>query len=110
MEHARFDAMSRSFSRSATQRGSFRAFMAAGLGLGALQLGKEHAAAKKKLNARCKSTKECAGKLRCKKSNPNHHWPKTQKRCCLKLGKPCQDFLDCCGVNVHCNGEVYVND
>ena len=110
LEHSRFDAMARTFSKSGTRRGTFRALVAGGLGLGALGLGMDQVEAKKKLNARCKSTDECAGKLKCKKSNPNHHWSKTQKRCCVKLGKPCQDFLDCCGINVHCDGEVCVND
>jgi hypothetical protein len=42
--------------------------------------------------------------LLCKKANSQKHFPKTEKRCCVKEGGHCNDGIDCCGVDVICNG------
>jgi hypothetical protein len=108
MEHTRFDAIARTLSATGTRRGTFRALAAAGIGLGALRLGLDQADAKgkKKVTARCRKTEECSGKLRCKKANSQNFYPKTQKRCCIKVGDNCNQGIDCCGVDVICNGGI----
>lgn len=106
MEHARFDAIARTLSVPRTRRDTFRTLAAAGLGLGVLRLGLERAGAKgkKKVTARCSQTEECSGNLQCKKANSQHTFAKTEKRCCVTEGEPCNDGVDCCGVDVICNG------
>jgi hypothetical protein len=108
MEHTRFDAITRTLTTTSTRRDTFRALAAAGLGLGALRLGLDQADAKgkgkKKVTARCHSTDECSGTLQCQKANSQHTYAKTQKRCCVKEGDPCNDGKDCCGIDVICNG------
>jgi hypothetical protein len=106
MEHARFDSIARTLSTPGTRRGAFRALAAAGLGLGAARLGLDAAGAKgkKKVTARCSKTEECSGNLQCKKANSQNFYPKTEKRCCVKEGGNCNQGIDCCGVDVICNG------
>src|SRR3954469_9307526 len=99
MEHVRFDAIARTLSTPGTRRDTFRALAAAGLGLGVMRLGLESAGAKskKKVTDRCSQTEECAGTLLCQKANSQHHFPKTEKRCCVKEKGTCNDGIDCCG-------------
>jgi len=104
MDQARFDSFTRTLATTRSRRDTLHALGIASLSLGAVRLSVEHAAAKgKKVGARCHATDECKGKLRCKKANFNHHYPKTQKRCCIKNGGRCSDSIDCCGVNVICD-------
>jgi hypothetical protein len=105
MDQARFDFLTRTLTATRSRRDTFRSLAIVSLSFGAVHLGVEHAAAKgKKLRARCKKTEDCKGKLVCKKANAQHHYPKTQKRCCVKKGGRCEDFLDCCGIDVKCDG------
>src|SRR3954449_6377393 len=105
MESTRFDSLSRHLGSTSTRRGTFRGIAAAGLGLGLAGIGIKSAAAKKKLNARCKKSDECGGGLKCQKSNSqNSCYAKTEKRCCKPVGSDCSDGCDCCGVDVICNG------
>src|ERR1044072_8365279 len=86
MESTRFDGLSRQLASTSTRRGTFRGLAAAGLGLGVASIGSKSAAAKKKVQARCRKSDECGGGLRCKKANSQNFYPKTEKRCCIEVG------------------------
>ncbi len=110
MDITRFDALSRQFGAISTRRSALRTFAAAGLGLGLARGGIETSLAKKgkkkkKLLARCKKSNQCAGGLKCQKSNSqNSCFDQTQKRCCKPIGAKCDDGCECCGIDVICNG------
>ena len=104
MESTRFDSLSRQLASTSSRRSTFRGLAAAGLGLGLASIGIKSASAKKRVQARCRKSDECGGGLKCKKANSQHFYPKTEKRCCIQVGGHCDDGIDCCGIDVICNG------
>lgn len=101
MESTRFDNM--------TRRMALKTVGAAGLGLGLARLGLDSAAAgkkKKKVTERCKSSDQCGAGLVCKRANSQNYYPKTEERCCRPVGESCDQGIDCCGVDVICNGGI----
>jgi hypothetical protein len=108
MDSTRFDAISRELAGTSTRRTALRTFAEAGFGLGLAGVGLKSASAGKKnkkiVGARCKKSEECKGKLVCKNANSQNYYPQTEKRCCLEIGEHCDDGIDCCGVDVICNG------
>lgn len=110
MDSTRFDAISRELAGVATRRSALRTFAATGLGLGLAGVGLKSASAKKNkkhkkgVGERCKKTEQCKGKLVCKVANSQNYYPESEKRCCLEIGEQCEDGIDCCGIDVICNG------
>ena len=104
MESTRFDSLSRKLASTSSRRSTFRGIAAAGLGLGLASIGIMSASAKKKVHARCKKSDECGGGLKCQKANSQHTYATTKKRCCVPVGGHCDDGIDCCGIDVICNG------
>jgi hypothetical protein len=112
MDQTRFDALSRDLAGTTSRRNALRTFAAAGFGLGLAGLGLRSTSAAKKgknkrkkvVGERCKKSEQCQGKLICKIANSQNYYPESEKRCCLEIGEHCEDGLDCCGVDVICNG------
>lgn len=110
MDSTRFDAISRELAGVSTRRSAIRTFAATGLGLGLAKLGVEAADARKKkgkkknVTERCKKDEQCKGGLQCKIANSQNYYPESEKRCCKPIGAKCDQGIECCGVDVICNG------
>ena len=108
MDSTRFDGLTRDLAGNATRRQTLRTLAAAGLGLGLASIGlKSTEAAKRKkkgVTERCKKSDQCGGGLSCKVANSQNYYPKSEKRCCKPVGARCDDGIECCGIDVICNG------
>ena len=112
MDSTHFDGITRDFAGSTTRRQTLRTLAAAGLGLGITRLGLSATEAakgkgkgkKKGVTERCKKSDQCGGGLSCKPANSQNFYPETEKRCCKPVGAKCDDGIECCGIDVICNG------
>lgn len=113
MESMRFDALTRTLTRTDSRRGVLRGLATAGLGVGLGVVGLSGAEAKRRnkkkkghkgLTQFCQKSVECKGDYVCKLANSQHYFDETEKRCCIEEGDPCDQGYECCGVDVICNG------
>ena len=107
MDNSRFEQVTRRLSNDSTRRNFCKVAGAGALGVAMARLGLGGAvAACKKVTIKCDENSECCGALVCRRANSQNYYPKTVKRCCRPIGDNCNQGIDCCGVDVICNGGI----